>query len=177
MNTERLYELIRDCSVQCRTGPAVTVNGEEATDEQKQALNDGDFKSLGGGVVEMFAMPHVSEVQKGRPDMTSVDMVFIDIAVDETKAKKHRDEIVSILNEYPDMERLKGGPSYIELGATVGDQGLALQLMAVGSVLGLWDIISGKTMGMTDEQARDAAGVGFLLISGYSPNGKTPCTA
>lgn len=164
MDTDRLYELIRDCAVQCRTGPAVTVDGEEATEQQRSEINEG---TLAGGIIEFFAMPHVSEVQKQRPDLKIVDMVFIDVAVDPVKAEKHRDEIVRILNDYPEMERLKGGPSYMEIGAVLGDQGFALAVMAVGSVLGLWDIISGKTIGASPQETKDMAGVGFLLISGY----------
>lgn len=169
MNIDRLYEIIRDCAVQCRTGPAVTVDGEEATEAQKQQINEGTMES---GVIEFFSMPHISEVQKQRPDMKLVDMVFLDIAVDPAKAEKHRAELVSILNQYPEMDRLKSGPSYMELGAVFGDQGFAMMVMAVGSVLGLWGIISGKLTGMSDEDARDAAGIGFLLVSGYDPNGR-----
>jgi hypothetical protein len=169
MKIERLYELVRDCSVECRTGPAVVVNGEPASEQEiEQISNTGEVPP---GVTEFYSMPHVSEVQKERPDLVIVDMVFIDVAVDKAKAEAHRAEFVEILNTYPDIERLRSGPTYMELGAEFGDQGFALRIMAIGSVLGFWEIISGKALGMGTEEAVSMAGVGFLLISGYNPDG------
>jgi hypothetical protein len=169
MNIERLYELVRDCSVECRTGPAVVVNGEPASEQEiEQISNTGEVPP---GVTEFYSMPHVSEVQKERPDLVIVDMIFIDVGVDKARAEAHRNEFVDILNSYPNMERLRGGPSYIELGGEFGDQGFALRIMAIGSVLGFWEIISGKSMGANDEESRTMAGIGFLMISGYNPDG------
>lgn len=166
MNIERLYELVRDCSVECRTGPAVVVNGEQASEQDIDMLNAGEVPT---GVTEFYSMPHVSTVQKERPDLVLVDMIFIDVGVDKARAEAHRAEFVEILNSYPELERLKGGPSYLELGAVFGDQGFALRIMAIGSVLGFWDIISAKTLGRSDDEAREMAGVGFLMVSGYTP--------
>ena len=44
------------------------------------------------------------------------------------------------------------GPSYIELGAWIGDQGLALALMGLGSALGIWGIITPQTLGIEGEE-------------------------
>jgi hypothetical protein len=68
------------------------------------------------------------------------------------------------------VERLKAGPSYIELGAWLGDQTMALMFMALGEVLGFWKIISPTTLGVKDPAvAGDMAGRGFVMISGYNP--------
>ena len=73
-------------------------------------------------------------------------------------------------------ERLTEGPSYIELGAWVGDQTDALMVMALGQHHGLWKVITpqvirdmdpnGKFADMDDDQL---AGVGFVLIEGFDP--------
>jgi len=34
----------------------------------------------------------------------------------------------------------------------------------------MWDVISAKTLGMDDATARQMAGRGFLMISGYKPS-------
>ena len=39
--------------------------------------------------------------------------------------------------------------------------------MALGKVLGLWDIVSGKTFGMDEREASELARKGLILITGY----------
>lgn len=106
---------------------------------------------------------HESEIG----NMTPVDMVFVTIGVDTAKAEKHRAELVEILGTYPDPERLAGGPSYIEVGGVIGDQGAAFCLFALGQTLGLWEIITPATFGLTGDEARQAAGSGFIVITGF----------
>lgn len=73
-----------------------------------------------------------------------------------------------------DRDRLTGGPSYIELGGWVGDQGLAFQLMACGEAAGLWGIISPEKLGITGPEADQLAGNGMVMIDGYRPIPATP---
>jgi hypothetical protein len=77
-----------------------------------------------------------------------------------------------------DAERFSQGPSYIEIGAWCGDQTLALQIMALGARLGVWDVITPATLGIEGSDADDLAGRGFVMVSGYYPQGKpTPTEA
>jgi len=41
--------------------------------------------------------------------------------------------------------------------------------MALGKTLGLWNVVSGKFLGMDDDTAKVLAGNGFLNIEGYKP--------
>lgn len=111
MNLKRLYEILNETTVQLRKGEMV--HGE-------------------GGVLRIDAMPHVSEAQ---PHIEKVDLEFLVIGVDKAAAEKHRTELISILKTYPDPDRLAGGPSYIEVGAEIGDQGAAFQLFALGKMM------------------------------------------
>ena len=98
-------------------------------------------------------------------------MIFLDVLVDKTTAKKYKSDIRRILEDYPQPRRLAGGPSYIELAPNIGlEQEGALRLMALGKTLGLWDIISAKTFGIDDSTSKQMAGQGFLMISGYNFN-------
>lgn len=147
MNMDRLYEILRECTIQLRTGEPVTT-------EQRPGLT----------VTTLNFNPHESEA---RPDLEKVDLLLLTVGVDKAKAEGHRAELVSLLRDWPDPDMLGRGPSYIHLGGEMGDQGTAFQLMAMGKVLGLWDIITAETMGVDREKAIDAAGLGWVMISGF----------
>lgn len=149
MNLDRLYEILRETTVQLRKGAEVETHVEESGIE----------------VTEVFAMPPADD-----PNATAlekVDMEFLVIGVDKVKAEQRKAELIEILNTYPQPDRLAGGPSYIEVGAEIGDQGAAFQLFALGKVLGLWDVITPATLGIVGAEAKQMAGMGFVMMSGY----------
>lgn len=145
MDIDRLHVILGETTALLR-------KGEEVTERQ-----EGNLK-----VTEVYAMPHEDEASK----LQKVDCIFVTVGVSKQKAEQHQDELISILREYPEPDRLAGGPSYIEVGGVIGDQGTAFQLFALGEVLGLWKVITGKTLGMDDATARQMAGTGFVMISG-----------
>lgn len=159
MNTARLHEILRETTIELRKGEAIT-----GTPELVKQIKSGETELKGGGVVEFFAMPHVSEA---RHDLERVDLCFIEIGVDKAAAERHRDELISMLKAWPNPDRLADGPSYIEVGAEIGDQGAAFQLFALGQVLGLWRVITPELLGLTGEAARQAAGSGYIMITGF----------
>lgn len=63
-------------------------------------------------------------------------------------------------------DRLKQGPSYIELGGWLGDQTLAFRFMALGQLHGLWEIVTPERMGIPEPAASQLAGSGFIMITG-----------
>jgi hypothetical protein len=150
MNMNRLYEILKATTIQLRKGEAVVT---------KQP-----------GVTEIFAMPHVDEIPAG---FVPVDMEFLTIGVNLSEAERHRGDLIEILKTYPD-QRLALGPSYIEVGGEIGDQGAAFQLFALGSVLGLWNLITPTSLGFDSDEAREIAGRGYIMITGFDPDGKRP---
>lgn len=163
MNLDRLYKILAETTIQLRKGE-VLEGTPELVKAAKNVKAEDKFSDLPGGVLEIYAMPHESEA---RPDLEKVDMEFVTIGVDKAKAEQHRTELISILNQYPNPVRLAGGPSYIEVGAEIGDQAAAFQLFALGKVLGLWDVITPATMGFTGVEARQMAGSGFVMMTGF----------
>ena len=149
MNLDRLYQILRETTVQLRKG--------EAVEEREVA---------GIHVTEVYAMPHE---QHAEDTLEKVDCSFLVVGVDKNKAEQFRDEFVELLKRYPEPARLAGGPSYIEVGGVIGDQGAAFQLFALGHVLGLWSVITPETLGITGARARELAGLGFVMISGFNP--------
>lgn len=149
MNLKLLYEILSDTTIQLRKGDVV---------ERGQA-----------GPIAVTTIDFNPPVEAARPDLEKVDLEFLVIGVDRAKAESYRTPLVGLLNTYPRPERLAAGPSYIEVGGVIGDQGAAFQLFALGKTLGLWDVITPGKMGFEGEEARDMAGRGFVMITGYSP--------
>lgn len=143
MNLDRLYEILGKTTQQYRKG--------EVREDRV-------------GVTEIYAMPHAEEAP---PELEVVDVEFIKIGVDKKAAEQHKDELVEILKDYPRPDRLAQGPSYIEVGGEIGDQGAAFQLFALGKVMGLWDLITPASMGFDGSEARQLAGAGYVMIAGY----------
>lgn len=57
--------------------------------------------------------------------------------------------------------------SYLEVGGWIGDQGLALMLMGLGTVLGLWKLLTPKTLlgnTLPKELQMQMAGQGYVSI-------------
>ncbi len=74
-----------------------------------------------------------------------------------------------LLAEYPGTDRLKDGPSYIEIGGVLGDQGLAIRLIGLGVLVKIWTSISPASLGIEGEAARNLLGRGCLFPVGWEP--------
>lgn len=160
MDLKKLYEILNETTIQIRKGDAI--HGDKALVEAIKAGVESD--KLPGGVVTFDMMPADAEVQ---PDLERVDCYFLTIGVDRAKAEARKADLIDLLNDYPDPESLAGGPSYIMVGAEIGDQGAAFQLFALGKVLGIWDVITPTMFGATGAQADQMAGSGFIMSTGY----------
>ena len=102
----------------------------------------------------------------------TIDMVFFQVAasldvsealVEQFKTLSHENKSV-----YVDVDPFDGKEhSYIELGAWIGDQGLAMQYMALGVALGLFVLMTPYTMlhlPKGDPLAMQMAGAGFVAV-------------
>lgn len=128
-------------------------------------MRKGEAVEREGTATHIYAMPHVSEV-KDDPEIETVDLELLTIGVKKSTAEFHKAELLDLLKTYPQPERLAAGPSYIEVGAEIGDQGAAFQLFALGKTLGFWDVITPATLGITGPQARELAGQGMVMCTG-----------
>lgn len=60
------------------------------------------------------------------------------------------------------------GPHYIHLGGWIGDQGLALRLIGLGALVGLWSVSLPSSLGITDEaETQKLLGQGFVYATGF----------
>lgn len=160
MDINALHKILAETTTQFRKGPIAT-----GSPELLDAIERGD-ETLPGGVAEFYFMPHADDAPNG---LAMVDCSFIRVGVDQEKAAAIKNELIALLNEYPEPERFSSGPSYIEVGGVIGDQGAALALFALGKVLGLWGVITPEGLGFSGEEERRLAGSGFVMITGYAP--------
>lgn len=110
-----------------------------------------------------------------QPTGHTADVYFFKVAAKEGASKD--DLLGAIKNwkgEFCQCDPLDGEEhSYIELGAWIGSQDLALQMMGLGAALGLWGLMTPKSLpGLPKELMDQMAGQGFLSIV---PKKETPC--
>lgn len=168
MDLDRLYKILGDATGEFRKGDVF-----EGTPELvKQAVDgiDPEKGLQGGGVLHIYSMPHESEAN----GVELVDCHFIKVGVNKEAAERNRAAFIEVLSTYPNPDRLASGPSYIEVGGEVGSQDGALQMFALGKVLGLWDVITPAMFGIEGEQADQMAGAGYVMMSGYRSPEPTP---
>lgn len=143
---KQLQEFLSAHTAQYRKGPAVVEHGS---------------------TVEVYAMPAAEEAET-----EPIDVGFIKIVV--TAKDGDKDTFVELLKAalkepgtYAELsaQRLLRGPSYIEVGAWIGDQSLALCLFTVMQHFGLGTVITPATLGATGEMATQMMGRGFIMIA------------
>jgi hypothetical protein len=151
MNIDRLFKILDETTTQYRKGEQVVVS---KIGEAGRRIE----------VVELYNMAHVDQapVDAG---VDLVDVEFLTIAVDKAAAERNRAELLAILREWPEPARLAGGPSYMEVGGVVGDQGAAFQLFALGQTLGLWKVMTPKDFGYEGDEVQRVAGMGYIFIA------------
>jgi hypothetical protein len=150
MNLDRLHAIIDTCTVPLR-------EGREGGERDESALQ----------VTENYTE---SLIDAARDDLEKVDTWFLVVGVDRAKAAVHKAELIDLLKTYPEPAVLCDGLfSYITVGAEMGDRDTVLRLFALGKVLGLWDVVTPATLGLSGERARDAAIRGFIMCTGFKP--------
>jgi len=106
-----------------------------------------------------------------KPDPAShtADLIFFQTALRgqptrdqfERLTREHRSEFGDGCDPLDGLEH-----SYLELGSWIGDQGMALEYMGLGHLLGVFDLLTPRTMfpGVEDEVALELAGRGYLMV-------------
>lgn len=152
MNHDKLYEIMSRCVCTFRKGdPAIRF------DENGRAL-------VGAGespITDDGRLFHANKL---------VDLYFLWVAIDEGRAEPHRAAFRDALG--PDYGQYERGPSYIHIGAEIGDQTAALCLMGLGAHYGFWRVVTPDKLGLEGDRALKAAGMGYVMISGFKMEGE-----
>ena len=105
-----------------------------------------------------------------RPDPTghTVDTVFFKVALRDTPARADFEALTRAHHsEWCTVNPFDGAEhNYLELGGWIGDQGLALQYMALGALVGAFELMTPLNMlpGLSAEQAARLAGMGMVTV-------------
>lgn len=109
--------------------------------------------------------PSPWEVGAFRP--ATADLVFFEVY---SKGEPDAETLRRLIAEnykgcFGDLNPLDGNEhSFIEIGGWIGDQGLALQLMGLGQLLGLWGLMTPKMLAIPDHIVKGMAGMGYVSI-------------
>lgn len=112
--------------------------------------------------------------EPSRPAGHTVNLCFFEVSATGEPNKEKLVELVKELkfSDYP-IDLFDNQPhNFMEIGAAIGDQGLAMQLMGLGTILNLWELFtpnkvlakagSAKQLSSSDEIG--LAGMGWLYI-------------
>lgn len=166
-----------------------------AADELHELLNDLTIPLSYGGVIGyplsdrlkgVIAQLDDTKIEKdGQFGPLTVSRFWNQvIGVDATEARRLRPGVVAAIvgtRDEPVYGRagdydLTTGLNYIALGAMIGDQLAAFRLLGLGDVLRLWDVVAPDTLlgyALNDPVGQDMAGKGFIMASGWHPDGLT----
>lgn len=105
-------------------------------------------------------------VAQASPPGHTVDMFFFKMT---TRGEPDADTLKELIRqhkgEFCDIDILNGDEhGYIDVGGWIGDQQLALRLMGLGQLVGLWDILTSHALPVPDELKQQMAGMGMVCI-------------
>lgn len=98
-----------------------------------------------------------------QPSGHTADLVFFKVAKKESASGKEFRAMVK--EEFPHWLDSKEH-SYIEMGADMGDQGIALMTMGLGKLLNVWDLLTPESVMpfLPDDLKMQMAGQGMVTI-------------
>ena len=108
-----------------------------------------------------------------QPTGHSADLVFFLVAArDGADADSLRRLVAAAAGPgaFGSLDPLDGREhGYIEVGGWIGDQGAALMLMGLGTVLGLWTLMTPEMFGFHGPVALEMAGYGLVTVHAPKP--------
>ena len=129
-------------------------------------------------------LDRVEHPEQYQPGGHTADVVFFKVAAkaDEHGTPASADELKALVKAnvkgaYGDVDLFDGKEhNYLELGGWIGDQGAALTLMGLGTVLGLWRLLTPSSVFgnlIPDDLKQQLAGAGMIAVTAHSDEHKT----
>lgn len=109
--------------------------------------------------------PEHPELLQPKDSEHTADLVFFKVCLRSTGHPTKEKFLQLVTDEFPHW--LDGKEhSYLEMGANIGDQGMALMTMGLGKILGAWDLLTPKSVlgDIPNDMAMMMAGRGMITI-------------
>ncbi len=111
-------------------------------------------------------LDHLGEAEQ--PVRHTADVIYFQVSASEADGEKLRELVTQAYKgHFGNLNAFDGDEhSYLEVGGWIGDQGLALSLMGLGSLLGLWKLRTPRSEvpGLIEHLVMQAAGMGMVTI-------------
>lgn len=101
-----------------------------------------------------------------QPGGHTADLYFFQVAKrGEPDAERFRELLREHRGVFCECDPTDGQEhGYMELGGWIGDQGLAMQMMGLGALLGVWRLITPKLLPLPKEIQDQLAGAGMVVV-------------
>ena len=139
----------------------------EVLNETTYLIIDGASKRRTHKLGSLLWGVALSPSDKRVAGLQRVDCSVALVGVNAKVAHTYLNDLVSILDEYPDPATLQDGPSYKQVAEVVGDEATALRLFGLGHVLDLWEVLTPVDFNVEPALREEAADIGMVVISGY----------
>lgn len=112
----------------------------------------------------------VPDAKDRQPTGHTADLVFFKVAASNNPDQQTFEALVkSHKGEFAEVDPFDGRDhNYLELGAWIGDQGLAMQTMGLGALLGSWTLLTPRLIfgadRLTYAEVKQMAETGLLAI-------------
>lgn len=119
------------------------------------------------------------EPETRQPEGHTADLIFFEVALkDGARAKELKEILRNHPGDFNVVDIFDGQEhNYMELGGWVGDQGMAMMLMGAGSLMGLWKLMTPRTIlgdDCDDHTVERMAGLGLVTIRVEAQNHSKP---
>lgn len=156
---DRIKQILSKTTVQCR--------------KQSEMIKERKVGEIKPGVPamiyrEVFDMP--TENQLEADNIAMVDLHFVKVAVQLDIVEDYREEIDKLLLEWPQPDRLAAGLNFLEIGKLLHNQESALQFMALGEIMGYWEVSIPTMLGYEGDIANIMASQGHITVTGWKPS-------
>ncbi len=117
-----------------------------------------------------------TSAKKSQTDGHTVDLQFFKVALKNSRLTDSDKEImkntlIQLIKDhkgiYGDIDLFDGNEhNFVEIGGWIGNQGVALELMAMGELLGIWKVTTpdGIAPNFSEETRKMLAEAGYILM-------------
>jgi len=116
-----------------------------------------------------------SNSKECQPTGHTVSLEYFEVALDSNLLEQDKEavklELIELVKshkgEFCDIDLFDGNEyDYMQIGGWIGDQGIAMQLMGMGKLLGIWELYTPSTLfpHFLDDVKLSMAGMGMITI-------------